>query len=691
LVSLVVLGLHADASSTRRWIVDTTDELLKGRGENVQVTPEGLLRAAPGWVAGPELDEPVVMAAAPMKGGRYAVGTSHPAKLYAVSVEDSELMAEVPAEQITAVLIEPSGDVLVATVAPAAVFRWSEGKLVEVGSLDDGGLWDLVRFDGRVVAAGGTPAALYRLGTRGLERWLELPDAHASCLAVSGDRLLVGTSEKGLILSVGSDGGTALLADSPFTEISDLVVGGGDVWATALVGEPVASTVKRGDSEEGGEEGSAEVEAEISAGADLDLPKVNGKTATSEVLKLTPEGGLLSIHRFTNQVASSAAWDGEGLVIGTGYEGEVWRFVDGGGARIATVDAVQVVAVIGAGEAILTQGPAAVMFRSGDQRPARFRSATKRFRQPVKLGEFRVEPSIAGTRIRFRSGTSSSPDPTWLAWTDWQPADSDQVGLPPSRAIQWELELPADGRERAVVDRVEVAYREINMPPRVKGLTVEEPGVVYLAAPPPSGPVIEAVHPDLSGIFTVIDEKAPKQAKSAKGKKFYRAGYRTVRWQAADDNTDPLRFTLEVEDRDGFRLSVRERITGTQLAIDTHALPDGTYRFRLTASDLPRNPEGALETTRLSRWFTVDNTPPVVTLRRSGAVWTASVVDTGSAIARAEWSRDGERWRALAPTDGLLDGRREQFQFAAEEGRSMIVVRAVDRHHNRATAGAVEE
>jgi hypothetical protein len=331
------------------------------------------------------------------------------------------------------------------------------------------------------------------------------------------------------------------------------------------------------------------------------------------------------------------------------------------------------------------------MFRSGDQRPARFRSATKRFRQPVKLGEFRVEPSIAGTQIRFRSGTSSSPDPTWLAWTDWQPADSDQVGLPPSRAIQWELELPADGRERAVVDRVEVAYREINMPPRVKGLTVEEPGVVYLAAPPPSGPVIEAVHPDLSGIFTVIDEKAPKQSKSAKGKKFYRAGYRTVRWQAADDNTDPLRFELEVEDRDGFRLSVRERITGTQLAIDTHALPDGTYRFRLTASDLPRNPEGALETTRLSRWFTVDNTPPVVTLRRSGAVWTASVVDTGSAIARAEWSRDGERWRALAPTDGLLDGRREQFQFAAEEGRSMIVVRAVDRHHNRATAGAVEE
>ena len=58
---------------------------------------------------------------------------------------------------------------------------------------------------------------------------------------------------------------------------------------------------------------------------------------------------------------------------------------------------------------------------------------------------------------------------------------------------------------------------------------------------------------------------------------------------------------------------------------------------------------------------------------------------------RAEWSRDGDAWEALAPEDGLLDGRDELFEFPARDGDHVVVVRVVDRQHNRATAGAVEE
>jgi hypothetical protein len=58
---------------------------------------------------------------------------------------------------------------------------------------------------------------------------------------------------------------------------------------------------------------------------------------------------------------------------------------------------------------------------------------------------------------------------------------------------------------------------------------------------------------------------------------------------------------------------------------------------------------------------------------------------------RAEWSRNGANWESLAPEDGLLDGREERFRFAAEPGRHLVVVRVVDRQHNKATAGATEE
>ncbi len=257
---------------------------------------------------------------------------------------------------------------MLATIAPGVIFEWSDGALTEVGRLAEGGIWDLAVFNGEVVAAAGPPAALFRLAKRGLERWKELPDVHARCLAVSDGRLLVGTSGKGLILSVDENGRVGVLADSPFTEISDLAVGGGSVWAAALVGEPAAATPRNNGNGKESDGAEAEAEAEVSPGEDLKLPKVNGKTATSEILQLTVDGGLISLHRFTKEVAASIAWDGEGLLVGTGWEGEVWRFVADGGTRLATVDAVQVVGVVDGGVALLTQGPGGVLWRGPTMR-----------------------------------------------------------------------------------------------------------------------------------------------------------------------------------------------------------------------------------------------------------------------------------------------------------------------------------
>jgi hypothetical protein len=690
LALMLLISGFATATETRRWIVDTAEELLEGRGTDVQVTAMGTVERITGWAAGPDFEEAVVMAAVGSGDGSLIVGTGFPARLYRVRGDQAELLADVEAEQITALLATKNGDVLVATVAPGVLYRWRRGSLDEIGRLGEGGIWDLALFDGEVVAAGGPPASIFKVTERGLSRWVELPDVHARCLEPQSDRLLVGTSGKGLMLTVDGSGQLGVLADSPFTEIADLAVGGGAVWAAALVGEPATTPrqkKKNGDNEENGE-----VETEVTVTTDIKLPEVNGKTATSEILKLTADGGLLSVHRFVREVATSVAWDGEGLLVGTGFEGEVWRFVNGGGARIATIDAVQVVGVVDGGTALLTQGPGGVLWRrtEGD-RPGRFRSKAQQFKQPVRFGEYRVEPASDDLRIRFRSGISAKPDMTWLPWTEWMPASGGSVGLPAARSLQWEVEFAVATEVMAPVDRVEVAVVEVNLPPQVKMLAVEKPGVVYLSAPPPTGPVIEAVHPDINGIFTVIDDSAPKNNGSTKGKKYYRAGFRTVSWKVSDPNKDPLRYRLEIEDRNGFSFNIRERIAGTQLGVDTHALPDGTYRFRLTASDAPGNPDGGIETSRVSRWFAVDNTAPVASLRRTGDLWVVSVSDNLSPIVRAEWSRDGHDWTALAPKDGLLDGREETFEFPAVSGRHMVVVRVVDRQHNRATAGAVEE
>jgi len=381
--------------------------------------------------------------------------------------------------------------------------------------------------------------------------------------------------------------------------------------------------------------------------------------------------------------------DGDGVVVGTGYEGEVWRFVASGGARLTSVDAVQVVGIVGGGSALLTQGPGSVLWRRKGVREARYRIDVKQFVRPVRFGEYRVYQASGSARIRFRSGASEKPDDTWLPWTEWLAAGSGTVPLPVGRSLQWELEL-ADG---SVVERVDVAFREVNLAPRIDAVSVEDPGVIYLMTPPQPGPVIDRDHPDFNGIFTVIDPRTKGQPNSAKakGKKYFRSGFRTVSWTARDENEDPLRFALEVERDDGFRLPVRDEIDGVQMAIDTTALPDGSYRIHVAASDELKNPGDALSATGSGRWFVVDNTPPVVELDRSDDRWLVVVSDALSTVARVEWSRDGERWNALVSDDGVLDGNQETFSFDAKDGRHFVVVRAVDRHHNRATTGVVEQ
>ena len=161
----------ANATETRRWVVDTADELLKGRGEGVAVTAAGRLERVDPWRASVSFDEPLVAAGGRLGDGSLIVGTGHPARLYRVEGNRKELLSSVPGEQVTSILVM-GDEVLVASVPPGVLYRWSEHRLEEVARLGEGGIWDLAVFDGQVVAAAGTPASLYRLGKRGFERWI---------------------------------------------------------------------------------------------------------------------------------------------------------------------------------------------------------------------------------------------------------------------------------------------------------------------------------------------------------------------------------------------------------------------------------------------------------------------------------------------------------------------------------------
>jgi hypothetical protein len=687
----VLLALAAatalEAGQTRRFVADTPRALADATGRGVAIHADGALQSLPPLLTVAEFSEPLGLALAVGPGGSIVVGTGHPARIYSIRDGKRALLGEVEADQVTTLLVDPQGVVWAATAVPALLIRvGAAGTLETVATLAEGNLWDLAWFHGGLVAAAGNPGRLMRLTPKGLEVAAEVPDTHARCLAVSGNTLFAGTSGKGLVVRWSGEGPVVVLADSTFTEIASLAVAAdGALIAAALTGDPTMGKPVAEDKA-----GEPSVTVTVGDGPPPTPSSDKGGPATSEILRVLPTGAVTSLHRFSKQLAGSVTWSPSGPVIGTGMEGELWALIDGTPAQLDAVDAAQVVALESAGDVVLTQGPVKLMRRSGAPRGT-FTSPALDAGQPAAWGEVAVRaqlPPGAACTMRFRSGATAEPGEQWGGWSAATPCAAARVAVPPARYLQWQLDL--QGPATARVERVEIAYRQVNLPPTVKELTLHEPGEVFLKGAPPADRVVEVDHPDLSGIFTTLDDDAAERQVSL-GKKYYRVGYRSLSWKAEDPNGDPLRFDVEIQPAGAGRWwPLRERLETTVLALDTQALADGVYRFRLTASDEPANPEAPERSARVSSFLTVDNAPPRVTLERRGNEWFVTVEDATSAIARVEWNRDADLWHALVPEDGLLDGRRETFRLPVAGASHVLAVRAVDDHHNRAVA-AVEE
>jgi hypothetical protein len=92
----------------------------------------------------------------------------------------------------------------------------------------------------------------------------------------------------------------------------------------------------------------------------------------------------------------------------------------------------------------------------------------------------------------------------------------------------------------------------------------------------------------------------------------------------------------------------------------------------------------------------LDNTPPVVSAdapRANGPnveiVFRAA--DVTSIIRRAEYQVDGGPWKAVFPTDGIADSKREEFRVAlalADKKPHVVALRAFDANANVGSAQA---
>lgn len=726
---------HAGAASTRLTTVASARDFLAGDLDGTTLTSDGRLtlgsvftpRAWPEESAGA-----VVFGAASDAAGRVYVATGGGQGRLFVSEPDGTVRVLFEAEEpnVTAVAVGPRGEVVCGTSPGGRLWR-VDPKAKEpakagspAGETGEASVWSLAFApDGTVFAGTGSKGRVWKAGRDGkASLHAEVEDAHVRSLLILPDATLVaGTSDRGLVVAIGAGGKLRTLHDFARPEVTSLALmpGGGVLAVATSVAVPQLSQ-QRSEPRQGSAPAVSSAGAEGQAKDPVPQGTVSISTTTSpvrpaaapstsregnaEVVLIAADGFVEPSWILPEETVYGARWDDgkAALLLATGPRGRVYSLNDRRLRLEAQVDQKQVVstpAVPGGFAVVTSTSP-------GVQRPAGAKTAGKgtylsSVRDAGRLsrsGSLRFEgtvPKGAAVVLSARTGNSEKPDGTWSDWV--RPGPSGVFVAPPARFFQWRAELSAaPSGDAPVVERVEMSWAERNARPVLENVTVLEPGAVLPRSGATSGSaVLTVTNPDENGAFAGLEPA--REGNDATGKRLFRKGFRTVTWKGIDPNGDVLRYDLEVR-REGSSpwFGIRRDVDDSFVSFDATPLPDGRYRFRVTASDKSSNAEGeALVATEESDLVLVDGTPPSLTVleRRiegKSVALRVKAADALSPLSRAEGTVSADRWRPLASADGALDGREEELTLIVPkpEGPAFLSIRVVDASGNSASVSA---
>lgn len=709
LAASLFLTLSSFAVAPQFWRVRSAEEFLAGEMEGFAVTSRGELRPAPSLTKVASFTDPFVLAQVAAPNGDHFFGTGNDGKVYRLRGSELKLLYTAPEPEIYALAFRDNV-LYVGTSPNGKVYRVDpgDGKATLFFDPKQAYIWALAFLGNGDLAIGtGVDGKLLRVTPKGESKVLfDSPETHIRSLALRRDgTLLVGAAGKGRIYEVRDDGSAHALYDSSLSEISAMYVDANGIgWAAGVSNvlpssapapksaKPSATATSATATSGDAKKDDATATVEVSYSFDDSSSSSSAVQAGSgELYKINPDGFVEVARRFEREMvyAIDAGRDGS-VLLSTGPQGRAYEVKDGEAALVASVPEKQIVSLsTDRGATLITTTNSGAVYRmeAAPSAKAEFRSVAKDVERFSKFGHYRIEGTDVGDgrlAIAFRSGNTRTPDATWSPWSAAKAAAEGTVDAPAGKFVQWRLTMPKPAAD-IVVDSVSIGFINRNIAPAIDSVAVADPAVVYISSSYPSSPqVVEATNPDEYGIFTSLD--TPRD-KSDPGKKVYRKGFRTITWRAHDENNDSLRYSVAFR-RAGTEpwLRLRDNIEETQLNFDTSQLPDGRYELKLTATDAQDNPDNALTDTKEAVEFTVDNTPPQVSVTTAGDELTIRITDKLGTIGKVEYSADAQKWIRLTPVDGIADSGDETYRLprSAVSGK-FVIVRAVDSFYNVAT------
>ncbi|MBV8858454.1 MAG: hypothetical protein JOZ02_16090 [Acidobacteria bacterium] len=722
--AIVILGVvKTRAGGPVVWETDSRAQLMSGESHGVSVTDTGALMLAPKFTQVFDTEQAYVWSSAADASGNVYLGTGHDGRIFRVGADGRGALLYDAAElDVTALVVGRDGALYAGTSPDGKVYRiTSDGKAEVYFDPPDKYIWSLALLpDGALAVGTGDTGKLYRVSAAGAKPetalLIDTNETHIISLTVDGQgNLLAGTDPGGLVLRVSPQGKAFALFDSPLREVHALsLAADGSLYALALSDAATSpraaattSTTTVSSSTSGGtvtgtvttDDGAAQAVALAAQqqAAARSRNELNG--ARSAVFRIAPDGGsdVLWSSQTVTAFSVAAAPRGGGVLVGTSDKGRIYSVTDDGRDTLLLQSSEDQISsfVVRGSDVFAASSNQGKLFRLGAEQ-----SAEGTYESPVRDAKFVASWGRVWWRgrgqveLQTRTGNTERPDMTWSDWSaPYRDPSGAGVTSPRARFIQWRAVLRPAGGTDPRIEYVNLSYLPRNVAPEVLQIQVLPVGIALQSAVQVQvDPNIEAsgLDPSLIGPQVQIPPR-----------RTFLRGAVSLQWQAEDRNGDQLLYSVYYRSvgETTFHL-LKENLRDNFFSVDGAALGDGSYVFKVVASDAPENSLGqALTGERVSEPVDVDSTPPVVRAEgqpQVGADGRARVrftVDDGSGrVRRADVSVDSGEWRTVFPEDGIADGPRESYALELPlegAGEHTISLRAIDGSGNVSSARIV--